>query len=81
MNFAKKRSLKRNRALVGKKLDVVIDGYLYDEGVYLGRTYMDCPEIDGMVYVSSGVRLDTCDIAKVEITEAGDYDLTGRVVV
>ena len=67
-------SLKRNRALVGRKLDVLVEGT--GEGLSVGRSYRDAPEIDGLVMF--GGEAPVGDFVPVRITEAGEYDLTGK---
>lgn len=64
-------------AMVGKIFDVLIEGKLVDENVYVGRTYMDAPGIDGNVFVECDDELFTGDIIKAAITGASEYDLTG----
>jgi ribosomal protein S12 methylthiotransferase len=68
-------SLERNQAFVGKTLDVLIEGY--GDGITLGRTYRDAPEIDGMVIVEG--ELPIGEILPVRITGAMTYDLSGIV--
>ena len=50
-----------------------------EEGVYIGRTYMDSPEIDGMVYVHSERKLENGDFVKVQIKDCLEYDLIGEL--
>ena len=70
-------SLQKNRALVGKRLPVLLEGA--GEGLTIGRSYRDAPEIDGLVLVErDDLRLHR--FVQVEITEAMVYDLKGRVV-
>lgn len=64
---------------IGKVLDVLIDGYLPDEDVYVGRSYMDAPDVDGMVFVYSDSQLMTGDIVTITVTDAREYDLEGKV--
>lgn len=70
-------SLEKNRALVGKRLPILLEGA--GEGLTIGRSYRDAPEIDGLVLIErDDLRLHR--FAQVEITEAMVYDLKGRVV-
>jgi len=62
-------------SLVGYELDVLIDEPAED-GVWIGRSYADAPEIDGVVYVE-GEGLSAGDFVPVEITGRDDYDLLG----
>lgn len=67
-----------NAAMVGKTLKVVVEGYLYQEQMYLCRSYMDAPEIDGYVFVSSQEELLSGDFIYVTITDFNEYDLIGE---
>ncbi|MBN1429625.1 MAG: 30S ribosomal protein S12 methylthiotransferase RimO [Anaerolineae bacterium] len=66
-------SLRRNQALIGQILPVLIEGY--GDGVSIGRSYRDAPEIDGMVLVEG--QLPVGEIVSVRITGAMPYDLIG----
>ncbi|RJP50109.1 MAG: 30S ribosomal protein S12 methylthiotransferase RimO [Anaerolineaceae bacterium] len=66
-------SLQVNQSYVGKTLDVLVEGY--NDGVSIGRSYRDAPEIDGMVFVEE--KLEVGEIVPVRITGAMAYDLTG----
>lgn len=68
-----KISLERNQAQVGRVLDVLIEGA--GDGVSLGRTYRDAPEIDGLVILEEVLEVGA--MLPVRITGAGPYDLTG----
>ena len=61
---------------MGKTLDVLIEGF--NDGLSVGRSYRDAPEIDGYVMVES--KLPVGEIAPVKITGAMVYDLTGVAV-
>ena len=68
-------SLERNQALVGKTLPVLIEGQ--GDGIAVGRSYRDAPEIDGMVVIEGAAPIG--DIIPVRITGAMTYDLTGSL--
>ncbi|MGB1252113.1 MAG: 30S ribosomal protein S12 methylthiotransferase RimO [Candidatus Promineifilaceae bacterium] len=68
-------SLAKNQALVGQVLPVLIEGY--GDGISIGRSYRDAPEIDGLVFVPGEVPLG--EIVPVRIDGAMNYDLTGSV--
>lgn len=70
-------SLERNQAFVGKKLDVLIEGQ--GDGISLGRSYRDAPEIDGLVIIEGDA--PTGEIVPVRINGAMVYDLTGAVYI
>jgi len=64
---------------LGKKLKVMIDEkQSNEEGVYIGRTEYDAPEVDGIVYVHSKKKLYPGDFVSVKITDALEYDLSGE---
>ena len=75
MTVQQRISLLRNQGLVGKTLDVLVEGQ--GDGLSVGRTYRDAPEIDGMVLIDGDVPLN--EIVPVRITGALEYDLTGVV--
>lgn len=60
---------------VGKIMDVIIEGEISEDNIYIGRTRMDAPKIDGCVFLPLTGGYVTGDIIKAEITEAVDYDL------
>lgn len=66
-------SLKQNQRFVGKTLDVLIEGQ--GEGLSLGRSYRDAPEIDGMVIVEDDI--PPGEMVPIRINGAMPYDLTG----
>ena len=65
---------------IGRVMEVMIEGRLPEEGVYIARTYMDAPDIDGYVFVESEWILISGDFITVEIIGADEYDLIGKVV-
>jgi ribosomal protein S12 methylthiotransferase len=66
-------SLEKNQAMVGKTLEVLVEGH--DQGISLGRSYRDAPEIDGLVLVEG--ELPVGELLPVRITGALAYDLSG----
>ena len=65
--------------MVGKVLDVMIEGKVADEPVYVGRTYMDAPNVDGLIFVNADEMLMSGDFVRVKVTGANEYDLIGEV--
>ena len=66
---------------IGRVYDVIIDGRIIDkDDVYVGRTYMDTPGVDGYIFVNSHEELISGDILKVKVTGASNYDLIGEIV-
>jgi ribosomal protein S12 methylthiotransferase len=68
-------SLERNQSFVGQTLEVLIEGY--GDGISIGRSYRDAPEIDGLVIVEN--HLPIGEMVSVRINGAMAYDLTGNV--
>ena len=66
-------SMQINQSYVGKTLDVLVEGF--DNGISVGRSYRDAPEIDGLVFIEG--KLEVGQIVPVRITGAMAYDLTG----
>jgi len=69
-------SLQINQSYVGQTLDVLVEGY--DQGLTIGRSYRDAPEIDGLVLAEG--KAEPGELVKVKITGAMAYDLTGSLV-
>ena len=76
MTLQQEISLVRNQSFVGKQLSVLIEGY--NEGISVGRSYRDAPEIDGMVFVDDEMPLN--QIIPVKISDALVHDLVGYPV-
>jgi ribosomal protein S12 methylthiotransferase len=76
MELQQSISLQVNQSYVGRTLDVLVEGF--DNGISIGRSYRDAPEIDGMVLVEGKANIG--DIVPVRITGAMAYDLTGALV-
>jgi ribosomal protein S12 methylthiotransferase len=71
-------ALERNRELVGRRLRVLVEGPAEEEGSdWVGRSYRDAPEIDGVVFVRGAARPG--EFVDVQVTEARPYDLEGEV--
>lgn len=67
-------------AMIGRELDVLIEGKLPDEDVYLGRTYKDAPGVDGYIFVDCDHELLSGQFVRARVYEAKDYDLMGVIV-
>ena len=65
---------------IDDEMSVLIEGYLYEDDIYIGRTYMDAPKVDGNVFVRAEEELICGDIVPVRITGANEYDLMGDVI-
>ena len=65
---------------IGKTFDVLVEGYDPYTDSYYGRTFMDAPDIDNNVILTSGYRIDDGDIVPVEIFDKDEYSLIGEAV-
>lgn len=73
MELQQRISLETNLALIGQRLEVLIEGH--GDGISLGRSTRDAPEIDGMVIVEGEIPVG--EMVPIQITGAMPYDLTG----
>lgn len=73
-------SYERMRVKIGTVQPVIIDECEDEDGVAIGRTTADAPEIDGIIYVTTDRHLEPGDIVNVCVTDNQDYDLIGREV-
>lgn len=71
-------AFEKGESHVGKVFDVMIEGRLPEEEVYVARTYMDAPEVDGCVFVAADGNFMSGDFLTVRITDAEQYDLIGK---
>ena len=79
MELQQEISLDLSQSMVGKTLEVMIEGKVADENAYVARTYMDGPGVDGMIFVQTGEELMSGDFAKIRVTGAMEYDLIGEL--
>lgn len=70
----------KNKELVGKVLECIIDKVGEDNFKYEGRTYMDAPDVDGLIYIDDNKKLEVGNIYKVKIVNVKGYDLVGTVI-
>ncbi len=70
----------KQESRIGETYKVLVEGYDSYTDSYCGRTYMDAPDIDSMVYFTSSVPLDSGEFVNVRIISTKDYDLLGECV-
>ena len=80
MELQQEISYEKNQQMIGSTQKVLIEGYLVDDDVYVGRTYSDAPGVDGLVFGTAPYDLISGSFVDVKITEANEYDLTGVIV-
>lgn len=66
--------------MIGREVLVMIEGKVADENAYVGRTYRDAPNVDGLIFINTDEELLSGDFARVKVTGALDYDLIGELL-
>ncbi len=64
---------------IGKTFEVMIEGITKNQKYYVGRSYMDTPEIDGVIYIENTKKLGMEQFINCKITRVNDYDLIGII--
>ncbi len=77
MKLQQKIAFENAEKRIGKRYVAFIEGRLPQDNVYLARTYMDAPNIDGYLFVESEEHYESGEFVKVKVTGAKGYDLTG----
>ena len=80
MTLQQEISYECDQDMIGKQVKVLIEGYLYEDDIYVGRTYKDAPKVDGCIFVKSEEEIISGDFVDVTITGASEYDLIGEVI-
>lgn len=66
--------------MVGREVVVMIEGKVADENAYVGRTYKDAPNVDGLIFINTEEEMMSGDFARVKVTGALEYDLIGELI-
>ncbi len=74
MELQQQVSKEINNKLIGKKLACIVEA-INEDGIVVGRTYKDAPEVDGLVFINTKTPVTPGDIITVKITGAVEYDL------
>ena len=72
-------SAEKGREKIGSETEVFIEGYMPEDGTYIGRSRADAPSVDGYIFIESEKELCTGDIVRCVINGANEYDLTGEI--
>ena len=70
-----------NEERIGQTMEVMIEGQLPEEHVYVARTFRDAPEIDGYLFFKYEGELMSGDFRSVTVTGTNEYDLIGEVLL
>lgn len=79
MELQQEIAFEKSEAMVGRVLEVMIEGKVADENAYVGRTYMDAPGVDGLIFLNTEEELMSGDFVRVKVTGAMEYDLIGEM--
>ena len=79
MQLQQEIAFEKSEAMVGRVLTVLIEGKVVDEPAYVGRTYMDAPGVDGLIFVNADGELMSGDFVRVRVTGSAEYDLIGEI--
>lgn len=80
MELQQEIAFEKAEGMTGRELTVMIEGKAADENVYVGRTYMDAPGVDGYLFLNTDETLMSGDFARVRVTGAAEYDLIGELI-
>jgi ribosomal protein S12 methylthiotransferase len=76
MSLQQDISLQKNQTWVGKSISMLVEGY--NDGISIGRSFRDAPEIDGMVFVEGNLPIG--EIVEVKVTDALVHDLIAKPI-
>ena len=66
--------------MIGREIIVMVEGRVAGENAYVGRTYMDAPNVDGLIFIDTEEEMMSGDFARVRVTGALEYDLIGELI-
>ena len=75
MSLQHEISKKNLEKQIGRKIEILIEGKSFDGKTYIGRSYMDVPEIDGIVYLNTDKNLQLGEFAEGTVVDISNYDL------
>ena len=81
MELQQEISREKGQEKIGSLQEVFIEGYVPGENVYIGRTYMDAPGVDGYIFVNSPEECESGQFVKVRVTGSTEYDLIGDLEI
>lgn len=79
MELQQEIAFEKAEGMTDQDVLVMIEGKVADENAYVGRTYKDAPNVDGLVFVNTDRELMTGDFVPVHITGSYEYDLIGEI--
>lgn len=79
MELQQEIAFEKAENMTGREVLVLIEGKVADENAYVGRTYKDAPNVDGLIFVNTDRELMTGDFVKAVVTGSYEYDLIGEL--
>ena len=79
MKLANEISRKKLEKCIGKEYEVLIETKTFDDRYYIGRTYMDIPDTDGVMFIENTKPCSEGEWVKVKVKDIRDYDLIGKL--
>lgn len=73
-------AFEKAEGMIGQELEVVVEGRMTDEDVYVTRTYRDAPDVDGYLFLHTDRELMSGDFVRARVTDFNEYDLIGEMV-
>lgn len=80
MQIQQQIAFELSRKMKGKVINVLVEGRLPGDNVYIGRTYKDAPDVDGYIFINHAKELCSGDIIRVKVVGASEYDLIGEMI-
>ena len=80
MSLQQKIASETQQEMVGKELEVLIETKTFDGKYYVGRSYREVPDIDGLIYIEMVDKALEGKFVKCKITKASGYDLIGKIL-
>lgn len=80
MSLQQQIAIEKQKELIGKKLEVLIETKTFDGKYYVGRSYMDVPDIDGLIYIEMVDEVLEGKFVECEVQYVNNYDLIAKLV-
>lgn len=80
MSLQQQIAMEKQKELIGRKLEVLIETKTFDGKYYVGRSYMDVPDIDGLIYVEMVDKALEGKFVECEVVDTNEYDLIAKLV-
>ncbi len=79
MQIQQQIAFEKAKERIGEEMEAFIEGKIPEDDVYVARTYLDAPEVDGFVFIDSDADYYSGDLVRVRITDCNEYDLIGEI--